>query len=1295
MDPDAFGLFQELADQSAVEREDYYLRHHVSAAVRAEVESLLRFDRGTVDSIHRCVASVADRLLRETRTDGPSSIPASLGSFRAGIEFSGTDRFTVRRQLGAGGMGVVYEAYDQGRNEIVALKTLLRARAADIYRLKREFRTLIDIAHPNLVSLYELIVDGANCFFTMELVQGVNFVEYVRGRASAATPLDAERIKLVLRQLIDGVDALHRKGKVHRDIKPSNVLVTSAGRVVILDFGIASDAFPADVATQDRQAGTPAYLAPERRAGAAPSESHDWYSVGVTLYEALTGRLPFDADSGDALLNGQAADPLPPSRFAADVPDDLNAICMGLLCRDPTRRLSGTAAIRLLERDVVVRTATRPADDEIEPPFVGRLRQLTALEAAFGEVKTGCATAIYVHGPPGIGKSALVERFLKDVVSREQVVVLRGRCHEHESVPYKALDGVIDSLSRHLSGLTRAEVEPLLPSEVAALSRLFPVMLQVKSVAAAAYQPQGQNGPPLILRQRAFAALRQLLARLAARQPLLVWIDDLHWADADSAALLEDLLRPPQAPPILTVACFRSEEIADKPFLRTLLERQGSNAATALPLGPMDADEAQMLLASVISTLPAIDDATLSEIADEARGNPFLLRQLAGYLATRDRRRTRATFAEMMEDRVRSLPVGVQQFIETLAICGRPMDPELVHQAAGLDGDERPIVAQLRAAQFLRSSGSARRVEPYHDRIREAIAARVSRENRQLFHGRIARTLVAREADDPEALCEHFREADEPEEASRYAVLSAKRADAALAFDRAARHYRAALQLTPEAQERMAWTERLAAALANAGRPAEAAEAYLKVAREVDAARRVEFQRLAAEQLLVGGHIDRGLKVIRTVLQALGMRLASGPRTALASFLWRRVRLFWRGLRSVEQEVHRVPAAELLRVDTCWSVFTGLAMVDYGRAADFQTRHLLLALDTGEPYRLARALAAEALFVGSVGGPRRRQAIQCAARADAMAERAGHPHAVALCTLARGASAFLVGDWPAAEAYCDRALAILRDHSAGTIWELNSVHVFRLGAMLYQGKLLESARDVAALLASAKGRGNLYFETELRTRMNLVWLVADDPDEGEQQANEALRQWSHVGFQRMHYNHMVDRIQTELYRGRARAAWQVITESWAALERAHLLRVQFQRIEARYLRARCALFMAATARNPRKFLSVARVDARNIRRERMPWSDPLSCLLSATGAHLAGRPHVACAKLAEAAAGFERAHMKLYLAVARRRLGEIAHDDASQESRRQADAWMAAQGIVNPSRITRLIAPGFPDPDMG
>jgi hypothetical protein len=963
---------------------------------------------------------------------------------------------------------------------------------------------------------------------------------------------------------------------------------------------------------------------------------------------------------------------------------------VGLLCRDPQRRLSGRNALDKLVDNGPRQPETRGRERREKPLFVGRAQQLAVLTASFAAVREGRAATVCIHGPSGIGKTALVQQFLDQVPHGDDAVVLRGRCYEHESVPYKALDGVIDSLSQHLGYLSSTEAETLVPSDVRALSRLFPVMLRVESVATAP-RLEPEIPDPLVLRRRAFSSLRKLLTRMADRRPLVLYIDDLHWADADSVRLLEELLRPPAPPSLLLLACFRREEIASKPFLQKLLEGSGADRDMALPLEPLTEDEACALIASLIPVDSPVTQAERLAIVREARGIPFLLDQLARSVVIDETGRARgATFVEMLEGRVSALPPEAQRFLETLAICGRPVAPDLVYEACGLAGDERPLVAFLRTDRFLRSSGSAQRIEIYHDRIRETLAARVSPDDERRIHGLMVRTLLARRADDPEALYAHFRGAGDHVGASTQAALAARKAVAALAFDRAASFYRHALALTPGSPASREWKEGLATSLTNAGRPAEAAEAYLIAAAGAGHAERVELQRRGAEQFLIGGHIDRGLDLIRTVLAGVGIRPAGSPRAALLSLAWQRTRLQWRGLRFVSRPVDSIDAALLLRVDTCWSAAAGLALVDLISASDFSVRHLLLALDAGEPYRLARAMAFES--AARAASPRgRKLSRRLAQQSKVLAEEVGHAHAIATSIVADAISASAVGEWKRALTKSEHALAILRDQCVGLTWELNMVQNIAIWALMYLGELGEVSRRVPALLASARSSGNLYLATELCTRCNYAWLAADDPAEGERETVEAIARWSHQGFHRQHYSALLARVQTALYRGNGEAAWRLLDEQEPMLRRSLLTRVQVFRIESLYLRARSALAMAARRGDSRPFLSVARAGARHIAREQMPWSDPIALLIQAGIAHLEGSAPLAARHLQDAVDGFERADMKLYAAVARRRLGALQDDGHGRELYREAEQWMAAQSIKNPACMTRMLAPGFPE----
>ena len=189
------------------------------------------------------------------------------------------------------------------------------------------------------------------------------------------------------------------------------------------------------------------------------------------------------------------------------------------------------------------------------------------------------------------------------------------------------------------------------------------------------------------MRRRAFGALRELLARIARSRPLVLFIDDLHWADADSALLLEELLRPPGPPPLLLLSCFRTEEMAGKPFLRTLL----AGGAVPLPLAPLTDAESRELIAKALpgGSPVAPDDAT--RIVREAEGNPFLLEQMAQYVALPRAAAAHApTLDEMLDERLHGLPAGAREFLTTLAICGRPMTASLVGEASGWPGTSGP-----------------------------------------------------------------------------------------------------------------------------------------------------------------------------------------------------------------------------------------------------------------------------------------------------------------------------------------------------------------------------------------------------------------------------------------------------------------------------------------------------------------------------------------------------------------------------------------------------------------------------
>ena len=1211
------------------------------------------------------------------------------------------DRYRIERRLGAGGMGIVFEAYDRLRERSVALKTLYFDNPAAIYRLKKEFRTLADVAHPNLISLYELVGEGDTWFFTMELIHGETFRDYVRPQgptSGAGVPsgepapgdLQLPRLRSALRQLAQGVHYLHVAGKWHLDLKPSNVLVTGDGRVVILDFGISGqgqEGRDASVVTRGGL-GTAAYMAPEQADVAGGMAASDWYAVGVMLYEALTGRMPFEGTTEMMVIGQKLAGAFePPVDIAPDAPADLSTLCTELLARSPERRPTGQEILKRLGSTEAVSDAT-PHPARRVPTILGRGPHLAVLEKAFATACLGQEVCVYVHGPSGIGKTTLVEHFLTHVAQQQKAVVLPGRCSPRESVPYKAFDGVIDNLTRYLRSLPKGQATELLPPDILDLARVFPVLTQVEEVAA--FPSRRTEIPDVLeLRKRAFAALRQLLARIAQRHPLVIYIDDLQWADADSVALLDDLLRPPTAPPLLLVSCFRSDEVSDHPLLAPLLARAGTASCCDLPVGPLSAEEATELTRLLLGASDS--DALVRAIVAEAAGSPFVLEQLAQHvLESGTSEMSKATLAEMLDARIRRSPPGTRELLEVLAVTKHPVDFEVAHRAAGISGDPRALTSTLEIGHLIRTSTATDLIEIYHDRIRVSVARQLSEEREREIHWRLAEAIRERGIDDPEALFEHYLESAHTAQAAEQAARAANRAMAALAFDRAARFFRRAIELeAPGGTLARSLQAGLGEALANAGRPAEAADAFLAAREGAEPATALELQRRAAEQLLFGGHTDRGLQVTRDLLRTVGLRMATGRTRALLNAVLRTAQLRLRGLRYVERKAEVIPVADLLRMDVCGAVGVGLTLVDTLPALDFVTRYLLMALDAGEITRVSRGMAWESGFIAIGGGRTRHLTERLTGEAAKLAQRLGTPRELALTTVTTGAAALLCGEFRRAADILRRAERMLREECTGMMWELTTSQSFLLSSLIYVGELQEVSRRLPVMLADALERGNLLAATEARTRANFAWLAADDITRAQGELDEALRTWSHQGFHRQHYNALISQANIELYTGHPEAAWRRVADQWGPLRRSLLLQVQILRAESHFLFARCALAAAAAGVDRTRLLRVAGRHAASMAREHMPWIAPFAPLIRA-GIHATrGEDDAACRLLGMAAEDFDRVDLRLYAAAARRRLGRLAGGAEGRELVAQADDVMRAQGIPKPDRVTDVLAPGF------
>ena len=1186
-------------------------------------------------------------------------------------------RFQLVERLGAGGFGVVYRVRDLKQGGEVALKTLEGTHPHQLDRLKREFRMLANLRHRNLVAYYELFVERDQAYFTMEYVPGRTFLHHLRRDSE----VDHARVRDALAQLATGLSFLHDAGKLHRDIKPANVLVTPDGRVVLLDFGLATEIAASKLGSSIELVGSPDYMSRQQARGEPLTAASDWYSVGVMLYQTLTGRLPFSGGWAQLVAEQRPAIPPPPRDLDARIPEDLSHLCLSLLAHDPDRRAGAQEIFGATGQ----MASPPPAPVKRNTVLLGREAELERLRGALARVQEGEGVTVLVDGNSGVGKTALVEHFLRSAEEGGATIVLRGRCYEREQVPYQGIDSLIDDVCRLLRGLDPLMAERLLPRHLAALVRLFPILERVPVVAEHRGRGRVGRADEQEIRRQAFGALRELLVRIADEKTLVVHIDDLQWGDLDTAGLLRDVLRPPDSPAMLCVLAYRREDQEHSPCLRVLAQ-EPIGTEVHLSLGPLAADAAEALVRELLPSRR--DDADVSQLVSEAGGNPFLLEEVAHFAGLQEGagvEPSRLDIQAALGARVGRLPAQALELLQTIALAGHPITEQVALSAAALEGSASDAWHLLVNEHLVRVSGpsGARLVETFHDRVRETVTASLTPQRARACHRGLAAALEQAGSADPEVLARHHTHAGNPERALEFTVAAASQATRALAFDRAARLLENAMSLAGgDHARRVALLGSLAEALGNAGRCIESARVYQEAANAAEPAARVVLRRRAADQLLFAGKIDEGRALIRDDLRAQGVPVPRTPGRTLASVLLLRARIRLRGLGFRPRARADLAPEALAFLDHLRSVAVVMSFVDVGLGAEIGARFLLRAQALGEPHFFALGLA---LLAGHSGvekpdSPRTRRLFEEMTRHGKSFE---DPAVRGTLIAVRGLHSHFAGRWRDAVQELDQAEEILRD-CQGVVCELWSTRAVGIWSRFFLGEWDALTRRVSQGLGDARDRGNAYGMAGVSAPFGVAaWLAQDRPDEARRVLEEVTGTWSVSGFQIQHYWFLMAESLVQLYQGNGPGAWREICRRWKTAAASLTLRFPANKAQLLHMRGCCAL--AAAEQSPdserRSLIREAELAARRLRRVGVPYAAPLADLLRAGVAAQRGVPGDAVAFLDAATAGLDRQEMRVHVAAARRCRARLRGE--------APPGFLPGQAIASPDAITRMLAPGF------
>ncbi len=652
-------------------------------------------------------------------------------------------RYRVKRFLGQGGRKRVYLSDDTatGTEVALALFDTEGVGAAIQARTRREAEAMRKLGdHPQVVTVLDTGEEDGNPFIVSRYMPGGDVEGLL---AAAGGRLEVQRAVEIAADVTRALEHTHARGVVHRDLKPANVWIDDDGHARLGDFGLATTEARSRV-SGGTLVGTVAYLPPEQALGEASGPQSDLYSLGALLYEMLSGQPPFPGDDAVSIISQHLhADPVTPSRHNPEVPEALDRVVLALLAKRPEERPANAAEARermlaaLEEKPAEVADQPRanPLESLAGGVFVGRERELERLREAVDGALAGRGSLQLLVGEPGIGKTRAAEE-LATYARVSGARVYWGRCREDEGAPaYWPWVQAIRSYARDADPVALAWQ---LGAGAAEVAQLIPEVAEKLDVEPA----KGSDSEEA--RFRLFDSVTTLMLGAARDRPIVLVLDDLHWADEPSLLLLRFAARELASSGLLILGTYRDVELGrHHPLARMLGEISGIEGSRRIPLKGLSVGAVERYL-EMTAGAPA--PVGLAEAVQERTdGNPFFVGEVVRLLASEGNLTSGGSAAELQ------IPQGVREVIgrrldrlsdetnatlRVAAVIGRDFDEELVWRVADMQPEQLMTAATEAIAERLVTDLSDGHYSFAHALVRDTLYEELSPPKRSAVHER-------------------------------------------------------------------------------------------------------------------------------------------------------------------------------------------------------------------------------------------------------------------------------------------------------------------------------------------------------------------------------------------------------------------------------------------------------------------------------------------------------------------------------------------------------------------------------